>query len=187
MQGIIFNLLEQFIVEQWGAEAYGSILGSCALSTFEPLGQSSVRPDRDLVVIINRLAEVRGTTPAEVLRTFGRFAFPRLAARHASWLLGHDSALSLLLAVEHVIHLEVRRRDEHARPPHFEFESLGPGIMLLRYHSERKVCAMVAGMIDGVADHFHTQIQCEEMKCSAKGALCCEFRLTFAPVPVEAL
>ena len=187
MKGIIFNLLEQFVVENWGAGAYEKILAKCPLTTREPFVGPRTYPDSDLLAIVGAVCGELGVTTQDALRAFGRFAFPRLAARHPDLVKGRVDPLALLLSVENVIHVEVRKLYPDAITPEFEFESLAAGSLVMRYRSRRRLCPLVVGLIEGVAEHFGTSIACEETACTSAGADACSFKLSFARVPAEAL
>lgn len=187
MKGIIFNLLEQFVVENWGAETYEKILAKCPLTTREPFVGPLTYPDGDLLAIVGAVCGELGVTTQDALRAFGRFAFPRLASRHPELVKGRVDPLALLLSVENVIHVEVRKLYPDAITPEFEFESLKAGSLVMRYRSRRRLCPLVVGLIEGVAEHFDTSIDCEETACTSAGADACTFKLSFARVPAEAL
>ncbi|MBK8229106.1 MAG: heme NO-binding domain-containing protein [Candidatus Eisenbacteria bacterium] len=186
MKGVIFNLLERFIVEGWGTEIYERVLGQCPLQTKEPFVGPGTYPDSDLMAIVEKTCETLQVPVADAVRAFGKFCFPHLVAGHLHFLDGYDHPRDLLKTVDSVIHVEVRKLYPQAVTPEFSHEELPGGALLLRYRSPRQLCALVEGLIDGVAEHYRMPIDCRHVTCTRDGAAACEFMLGFAALPVGA-
>jgi hypothetical protein len=180
MKGIIFNLLENFVVETQGIEAYEQILAATELRTTEPFVGPGSYPDEDLMALVGTTVARLGIDRNEALRAFGRFCVPKLAQRFPAFMAAHRHPKAFLLTVGTVHDLEVRKLYPDATPPRFAYESPAENRLVMRYSSPRRLCAFVAGLVDGVADHFGVPIQQEQICCMAAGADCCEFQLTFA-------
>ena len=184
MKGIIFNLLEQFVCEGWGIEIYERVLDSAELRTSEPFVGPGTYPDADLDEIVKRTAAILGLPVPNALRAFGRFAFPRLAARFPRFLQGHDTPQSFLLSIDKIHHVEVRKLYPKAITPTFSLERLDSERFLLRYTSHRHLCPLVEGLVAGVAEHYHAPIECRQTVCANHGADECLFELRFARKPL---
>jgi hypothetical protein len=57
MKGIIFNMLEQFIIETADIDTYEEILDECQFSTAEPFIGPGTYPDADLMQIVGKTVE----------------------------------------------------------------------------------------------------------------------------------
>mgnify|MGYP001610707167 CR=1 FL=1 len=57
MKGIVFNLLEEYITDVLGEDAYDAIVGECDLITREPFIGPGTYPDEDLVEIITKASD----------------------------------------------------------------------------------------------------------------------------------
>jgi hypothetical protein len=180
MKGIIFNLLEEFVVETHGVERYEEILAGTALRTTEPFVGPGSYPDEDLMALVGTTVSHLGIDRNAALRAFGRFCIPRLAQRFPAFMAAHQHPKAFLLTVTKLHDLEVRKLYPDATPPRFGYESPGDDRLVMRYLSPRKLCALVAGLIEGVADHYGAPIGQEQVRCMEAGADCCEFQLTFA-------
>jgi hypothetical protein len=186
MKGIIFNLLEEFVVETQGIEVYEEILASTSLRTAEPFVGPGSYPDEDLMALVAATIARLGIDQDSALRAFGRFCIPKLAQRFPALMAPYRHPKAFLLTVTKLHDLEMRKLYPDATPPRFAYESPAEDRLVMRYLSPRKLCALVTGLIDGVAEYYGVPIGQEQACCMASGADCCEFRLTFAtPEPAK--
>jgi hypothetical protein len=178
MKGIIFTLLEEFIVETLGDEACEAILAGPLLTTDPFVGPGSY-PDEDLLTLLGRTVERSGRSLPDTLRAWGRFCIPRLASRFPAFFSVCAGPKAFLLTVSDLHALEVRKLFDDATPPRFEYADPAPDRLVMRYSSRRRLCHLVEGLIDGVADHFAVSIQQRQLRCMDEGAGACEFELVF--------
>ena len=169
MKGIVFNLLEAFIVQNWGDAAYESVLDSADLGCPFFVGAQTY-PDSELTKLITTMCAQQEQDPKVALRAFGRFCFPRLAAKYPTFLEGYTDLKVFLFMVDSVVHIEVQKLLPGARTPRFEYQHLGPGRLRLNYRSERKLCALMEGLLEGAADHFGVAVEYEHVCCMHEGA-----------------
>lgn len=179
MKGIVFNLLEDFITEKAGAEKYEEILSSCELKTKEPFVGPGSYPDEDLLEIVGKTVQAMGITLPEALRAFGRFCFPKLAEKFPFFVTPYKHPKPFLMTVETVIHVEVKKLYKDAEPPTFSYEEPSPDILIMRYRSKRKLCFLMEGLLEGVADYYRSPIRQRQKRCMIEGAEECDFELTF--------
>ncbi|MCG8591341.1 MAG: heme NO-binding domain-containing protein [Proteobacteria bacterium] len=179
MKGIIFNLFEDFVAENWGAETYEEIIDACELKTQEPFVAPGGYPDEDLIEIVSQAVERLDVPLPDALRAFGRYCFPRLVEAYPVFAEGQNDAKQFLLTVESVIHVEVRKLFPDANPPTFEYRDSEADELVIRYRSDRKFCHLMEGLLEGVADHFTTSITSNQTRCALEGAPDCEFHLRF--------
>lgn len=179
MKGVIFNILEDFVIENWGEDALDSIVDKCSLKTTEPFVGPKFYPDEDLVKIVSAACEATSLGLHDILRRFGRYSFPRLKS-HCPVSLGHiKSAPELLSAVDKVIHVEVRKLSAEAEPPQFNFVKQEVGYNL-RYSSERQLCPFVEGMLLAIGDAYVTNIRYNKIGCMSSGCDHCEYEVFFS-------
>ena len=181
MKGIMFNILEDFICENWGDEKYEEILALCPLKTKEPYVGPGSYPDSDLTTIAAQASDVLGVPLNEALRLLGAFAFTKFAEKFPEFIEHTTSARDFLLTVDSVIHVEVKKLYPDAVTPKFSYQDLSESQLIIVYRSHRRLCALMEGLIDGVANHFGTKIQHIQRKCVCQGHAACEFDLRFLP------
>jgi hypothetical protein len=180
MKGVIFNFLEEFILDHLGKEKYEKILNDSPLVTREAFVGPGLYPDEDLISILARTAEEMGIGTVEALRLFGRFCFPALANRFPEFTAPYTHPKPFLMIIDSTIHMEVEKLYPGTETPSLAYEDSTPDRLILRYKSKRKLCQFLEGMIDGVADHFNSPISHKQVRCMLDGEEACKFELDFA-------
>ncbi len=179
MKGVIFNLAEQVVTDGFGADAWDDILEASGLEgAYTSLGSY---PDDDLITLVAASAVRLGVDPDVVVRSIGEGAMPILAKRYPEFFAGHTSTRPFLLTLNDIIHPEVRKLYPGADVPEFGFEVQGEDALLLRYRSERKLCALAEGFITGAAGHYGESVSMTQPQCMLHGADACVLRCVFAP------
>jgi hypothetical protein len=180
MKGVIFNLLEDFITQGWGEDAYEEILALCPFHGQEPFVGPKTYPDADLLALVARASEKLGVPVPDAIHAFGRYLFPRLATKYPIFLDGYAHPKPFLKTINDVIHVEVRKLFKDAEPPSITWSDAGPDGLVLRYVSKRRLCDLMGGLLDGAADWFKTPIHYAHKRCMKDGADACELHLTFS-------
>lgn len=180
MKGIIFNQLENMVTETLGIETWDALLEGTTLKTAGGMfiGPNTY-PDEDLFALVGTASKMTGTPATDLVRTFGRYLFPKLAAGYPMFLREGMTAKSFLMSVDRVIHVEVRKLDAAAGLPTIQYEDPAPDRLVLLYRSPRGLCALAEGLIEGVGVHFSETIQTHQPECTHNGAACCRIECTF--------
>ena len=179
MKGIIFNILEDFIIDNFGEEHLGAIIDNAQLSTSDPFVGPQFYPDEDLFRIATSACELLEAELSDVLRAFGRYSFSKLKA-HCPVSLRHiTNGQDLLFALDKVIHVEVKKLSAEAQPPKFSFRQCDD-VYVLRYSSERKICPFVEGMLFGIGDEYSSYVSYDKQCCMLDGDDYCEYYVVFS-------
>jgi hypothetical protein len=167
MKGVVFNLLEQVVVQNFGESRWDALLDDTGLSgSYTSLGSY---PDTEVEALVGAAAKALNMTPDDVLRWFGRQAMPLLASHYPDFFTPHDNTRSFVMSVNSIIHPEVRKLYAGAGCPHFQFEEKPSGELLMGYNSARKLCALAHGFIEGAGDHFGQTMLVEHPRCMHRG------------------
>lgn len=177
MHGLIF-----FYIQKFADEAAGGVAASVASRPSVAIGDArylpaGVYPDAEAVRLLQTLAESTGRSLPETIEQFGRFLAPHLvkvAGRHV------DPAWRTLDLVEHteaIIHAMIRTANPGARPPVLETARPALDELHLVYSSERQLCSLARGLIQGIADHYHETIELDEPSCMHRGDPFCSFTI----------
>jgi predicted hydrocarbon binding protein len=180
MKGVIFNILEEFIVENWGQSVLEEAFESLPLKTKEPFVAPGSYPDEDFTLMVGFVVKLTNKDVSLVLQEFGRFAIPKFAQRYPIFFDGYDNPKTFLMTIDTVHFEEVAKLYKDVTPPRFAFEDVAPNRLILTYSSKRQLCNFMKGLIDGVGDYFQMPIDRKELKCTLKGDDCCDFYLTFS-------
>jgi hypothetical protein len=178
MKGVIFNLLEQVVTDDFGEDAWEDILDTSgcdgaytAVGTYEHddftrlLGATAVRIERP---------------DDDTLKWFGRKALPLLVGLYPAFFEPHSSAGSFLLTLNDVIHPEVRKLFPGAYAPEFDYVAREAGTVELGYLSYREMCTFAEGLIEGAADHYGERVEIQQTSCTRRGDEKCVFVCHFS-------
>lgn len=177
MKGIVFNLLEMLVTRAHGAAMWDQLLDAAGLDgAYTSIGSY---PDEHLGRLVAAASHATGTPPAEIVRWFGREAFPLLAGRYPPLLAPHGDTRSLLLSLNDIIHPEVRKLYPGAETPEFRFEDRPGDVLVMEYHSARRLCAFAEGLIEGAAAHFGQAVEMRHLQCMHDGHPHCRLELVF--------
>ena len=179
MKGIIFNLVEEVVSNRFGEDAWDDLLAAARVDgAYTSLGSY---PDDELFRLVAAASEKLGLPADAVVRTLGEDAIPLLADRYPAFFKGHASTKSFLLTLNDIIHPEVRKLYPGAQVPTFGFEESADDSLVMRYHSERKLCALAEGFVLGAATHFGERAGIEQPECMHRGDADCVLQCTFSP------
>ncbi|MET0179017.1 MAG: heme NO-binding domain-containing protein [Novosphingobium sp.] len=171
MKGIVFNLLEEAVVNQHGEDAWDNLLDAAGLDgAYTSLGSY---PDADILRLVQVAAAALGCSSVDILRWFGRAAMPLLARRYGIFFEPHHSARSFVRSVNDIIHPEVRKLYAGAGCPNFVFADDPDGRLLIGYSSPRQLCHLAHGFVEGAADRFGETVELEHLACMMDGSPTC--------------
>ncbi|WOS66031.1 heme NO-binding domain-containing protein [Sinorhizobium fredii] len=179
MKGVVFNLLEEAVLREFGPETWEDLLDDADVSgAYTSLGNYS---DDEIVALVAAAASKLGMTNGEVLRWFGQRAMPILRERYPALFENHSSARSFILSVNNIIHPEVRKLYSGASCPFFHFrESENGRTVTMGYESSRKMCDLAHGFVKGAAKIFCEEVDIVHHTCMNHGADRCVMEMQWA-------
>lgn len=179
MKGVVFHLLESTVTRMHGEDFWDEVLEQAGVEgAYTTIG---TYPDEELLALTRVVADRLGVTSNEVTRRFAVDAAATFAERFADFFRPHKTTRGLLLALNDIIHPEVRKLYPEARTPHFNFEPAPDGRLLMHYHSHRQMCAFAEGLIIGSAPHFGERATVEQPQCVYRGDDHCVLLVGFTP------
>jgi hypothetical protein len=179
MKGIVFNLLEQVVTDEYGAPAWDSVLDAAGLDgSYTAVGSYD---DAELGRIVSAASVALETDPDALVRWFGGRALPLLHDRYPQFFRPHSDARSFILTLNDVIHPEVRKLFPGADAPEFAFDTSDPNVLVLSYVSSRGLCSFAEGLVDGAASQFGERVEIEQRECTKRGDERCVLACTFGP------
>ena len=180
MKGVIFNLLEDMIVAKCGDDTLEEIYAEATFTADAPpfVGPDTY-PDADLLAMVELLSRKMDTPVSDLVYGFGRYMFPELAARFPAFLEHLPTPVAFLETVNEVIHVEVKKLFEEATPPVVTIEKTADGRARLLYRSDRQLCRLLEGLLDGVGDHYRQKATYRHRQCMLEGAGECVLDIAF--------
>lgn len=176
MKGVIFNVVEEVVTEEFGADTWDALLDATRLEgAYTALGNYD---DAELAALVAAAASALGVEEADVLRLVGRRGFAGLAGRYPHFLEGHTSSRSVLGDLNEVIHPQVLALYPGANVPEFGFVEEGDRI-LLDYHSARGLCHLAEGLALGAIESFREHADITQETCRHRGDESCRIILDY--------
>ncbi len=180
MKGIIFNLAQEVVSETYGEDTWDALLEAAGLDgSYTSLGNY---PDEQLLALVGAASSALGRPADDIVRDLGQGAMPKLALRYPRFFENHTSTRPFMLTINDIIHAEVRKLYPDADLPVFDYQTADDKVLVLGYHSSRKLCALAEGFILGAATHFGEMATIDQPECMNRGDARCLIRCSFTPV-----
>jgi hypothetical protein len=177
MKGIIFNLLEEVVTDQFGSDTWDQLLQAAGLDgAYTSLGHY---PDEHLLALVGAAATALNKPPNDIVRWFGVSAIPLLAEKYPAFFQKHQSTRPFILTLNSIIHPEVRKLYPGADVPDFDFDGSSPDVLVMGYYSKRRLCPLAEGLIEGAAAHFGETVTIQHPRCMHRGDASCRLELSF--------
>lgn len=177
MKGIIFNLAEEVVRAEYGEDTWDDLLDAAELDgAYSSLGSYD---DSDLTKLVCAASEALQMSPDAIVCWLGRKALPMMAAAYPHFFTAHTHTRSFVLALNEIIHPEVRKLYPGADVPVFDFDTSSEEVLVVGYHSHRKMCAFAQGLVEGAAEHYGEDVVFEQPLCMHRGDAQCTFHIRF--------
>jgi len=176
MKGAVFIALQEMIIEEQGLETWHHIIdaaGSDGVYT-----ATLKYDDQQLLNLLEQICLRFELSQETALRNFGVYLFHFLHSGYPMFADSKPDFYSFIESIDGVIHMEVLKLDDEARPPHIEVSRHPDGGARLIYSSERELCYLAEGLLLGAAKHFGIIIHIEHLSCTHHGAPNCTFRIS---------
>lgn len=179
MKGVIFNLAEKVICAEYGEDTWDDLLEAASLDgIYSSLGSYD---DSDLTKLVCAASDALHLPPHEIVRWLGCKAIPLMAGAYPHFFQAHSCTRSFVLALNDIIHPEVRKLYPGADVPVFDFDTASPDVLIVGYRSHRKMCAFAQGLVEGAANHYREEVVFGHPLCMHSGDEHCEFHIQFRP------
>ena len=172
MKGVVFNILEDMVVAKGGISLWQKLLSQSgvkgaytAVETYE---------DAELFTLVHAVSETLNVPMPELVRSFGEFMFQQLAKRYPEFVETPPDLFSFLESIDSVIHLEVKKLYSEVNLPKIDCSQAPGSVMRMEYRSQRKLCILAEGLVQGAASHFNTPITISHDICMHRGSDHCE-------------
>lgn len=191
MHGLVFVTWEKYLQDRFEGSVlslYRERLGLNA--TNSPL---AVRTYADELLLkgVATAHEITGVAVDALLQEYGHYFIVNGLTRHrCAYLLSQThNGRDLLLAMRDA-HEQMAQLPDGLTPPLFEYRlhPHDPETMAVLYDSERHLCPLLRGAIQGAANYYGEQVEIAETTCMRRGDRVCTFFVKFSnasPVPEE--
>ncbi|MBU2964275.1 heme NO-binding domain-containing protein [Amphritea sp. 2_MG-2023] len=177
MKGVIFNILEELVIEEAGMPTWNAILASLQLKGIYTAGHSY--PDEELMALVQEISIRLALPTPKVIGHFGEYLFRQLNQRYPEFTAQQPDLKRFLLSVHDVIHVEVNKLYENPNLPTFSYHQPADNILVMQYQSPRKLCILAEGLVRGAAQYYDTEIHMTHPVCMHQQADHCDLVIEF--------
>lgn len=177
MKGAIFTGFAEFVEDKFDLTTWLQTIDNCTLPSNAEYLATEVYDDEEFFIIANQLCEETGQTADNLFREFGHYFFPTLMSIAKKHIEQIDNLFEFLVAVDTVIHIEVKKADPLAYTPSLYYDTPAKNVLVMRYVSKRKMCFFAEGLILGAADYFNERVSISQSACLCKGDDHCLIRI----------
>jgi len=147
MKGLVFSEFIGFVEETFSPEVADDIIDASDLPSGGAYTTVGTYDHMEMLQLVAALSEKSNIPIPELVRSFGKHLFGRLARAYPQFLAGVETSFDFLQRVEDHIHVEVLKLYPDAELPHFECEASQPGRMTMIYRSQRPLADLAEGLI----------------------------------------
>ena len=187
MHGLIFVTWEKYLTERFGSvllHAYREEIGETPARS--PLA-SRLYDDTALLAGVAAASTLTGVAADALLREYGcYFIINGLTSHLCRYVLSEVHSASELLHAMREVHSRLRQTHDGVTPPLFDYEAPAhPHEVRLVYDSQRKLCSVLWGAIEGAAERYGEQVRIVERTCMKQGAQVCRIEAQFSDPPPD--
>ncbi|WP_226480408.1 heme NO-binding domain-containing protein [Natrinema amylolyticum] len=174
MHGIILKTLQAFVVDTYGEDAWLAIQEEADIEekVYVPV---TVYPDGDVYEIARTAGELTDQSPRTILTQYGTWVVPALLETYDLHIDDEWNGLELIANIQR-FHTSLRTRDMTTlTTPRIRSERIDENRVRITYDSDRRLCDVARGAIQGVAERFDEELVAEEWTCMHEGDDACVF------------
>jgi heme-NO-binding protein len=173
VHGVIFASFVDYVAARHGSDVAAEILAD------QPVFLLSESYDDELLLeLLARASEATATPVADLVHQVGVFTAEQTFARlYPAFFAVAGGTRAFLLSVETLIHELVRATIPNASPPQLHVQPLGEDGVSITYTSSRRLCALLAGLVEGTARHYGEEVQIDQTNCMLRDDPACVFEI----------
>ena len=171
MHGVLLVAYRRFLADRFGAK-----LASDVFVRNKNVVARQTYPDEAFAGLIDRAASLARREPDGLLREFGISLISTFHEMYPSYF-PPEGAKRFLLGLDTIAHARIKDLLPGSAPPKLDVTDMSGGRIKMVYHSDRKLCALLAGMLDGVGSHYQTPVRHYQESCVKNGAPQCVFMI----------
>lgn len=152
VHGSIFFLLKKYVNSSFAEGTWDRLVTLSGASGDYELTLNY--PMQEIGSIVAAASQLTGISPHEIQERFGAYLVPDLFKLYGNYLRPEWKTFDLLINTEHVMHGAVRKLNSSANPPVLNVTKVSEKLLIIDYHSKRKMSALAIGIIKGIAAYF---------------------------------
>lgn len=179
MYGVIFDFLRDYVIEKHGGEDTWKTLLKANGYGYKIFFPVTEYPDEEIVALAQTASSALDVPLPAVLEDFGAFVghklmtFYHMYADNNKW-----KTFDVIENAGGCIHHAVHKHNPSRKPPFISAHRETDDLLVIRYQSHRKLCAVVKGIIRGLGERYDETFDIEEIQCMHEGARECILNVT---------
>ncbi len=167
MHGLIFSELKKYVETRFDSKTWDALQEKAGLKGNLYLA-ASVYPDSDLVSLVTTACQMTRQEPKVILEDFGDFIAPDLIRQYNFLVKPEWTLVDFLCNTEDTIH-KIVRFHPGVTPPRLVVRRVADDRVTISYDSQRKMCALLKGIVKGAARHYNKNVSIIESRCMLQG------------------
>ena len=167
VHGSIFFLLRKFVIHSFSIEHWNKMLNTSDLSG-EVFDIIKNYPLENLNSLIDSASQMSGIAPHELKEKFGEYMVPDLFVMYHQYLNPNWRTFEVLENTEKVMHGAVRSMNNSANPPVLHVNRVNDKLIIIDYHSKRRMGSLAIGIIKGIALFYNENTQISVIPVTAQ-------------------
>ncbi|MES2565598.1 MAG: heme NO-binding domain-containing protein [Bacteroidota bacterium] len=180
IHGSIFFLLRKFIINNYSEEMW-HILNAEAHVEESGIEMTKSYDLSDILGIMQTASTHTNLSIKELQEKFGEYLVPDLFKIYGNYLNPNWKTFDVLLNTETVMHGAVRKLNSTAHPPILNVSQVNEHLLIIDYHSKRKLASLAVGIIKGIANYFNESRQVHVKPTTEADAERVQIRVEFHP------
>lgn len=156
VHGSIFFLLKKFIDQTLPYRSWEQLLAKTNLKDFS-FELTKAYSIETIEAIMIAASEHTGLTVEKLKENFGEHMVPALFQMYKHYLQPGWKTYEILLKTEEVMHGAVRKLNSTAQPPILSVSKMSDQLLIIDYHSKRRMGSLAVGIIRGIAKYYGEQ------------------------------
>ncbi|WP_162055356.1 heme NO-binding domain-containing protein [Pontibacter pamirensis] len=154
MHGSIFVFLKRFVEYKHNYNTWVDVLEEVGLRNRVPYQMNEVYPTSELFIIMSAAARVQGVSDPVFQEKFGEFLVPDLLLVFKRFIDPSWRTQEMLLHIGSHMHAGIKRENDATNPPPLHVSKVGKNMLVIDYHSKRRMAGFAVGIIKGLAQYF---------------------------------
>ncbi len=159
MKGVIFTEFLELVESDYGMEVADQVITlGCPFHNTTGFTSVGSYDHRNLMAMIDELSRVTNSPVPDLVQGFGKHMFGKFMQGYPEAFERVTSTFEMLLRVEDVIHVEVKKLNPEAELPSFNFPTTDEGSLDVVYKSARPFADLAHGLIEACVEYFGEEL-----------------------------
>lgn len=186
MYGVIFDFLRDYVIKNHGGKPTWEALLKANGYGYKIFFPTIEYADSEIVALATTASEALSVPLPDVLEDFGSFVAGRLLSFYNMYVDEKNwKTFEIIENAGGCIHHAIHRHNPTRKPPKIAAKRISPDELIINYQSQRKMCAVLRGIVRGLGEHFKEVLTIQETQCMLDGFDRCIFHVNRMPAEMQ--